>query len=290
MYDNNIRVRNQAIVHFITNCYSGAKKISNKVNVNLITNRVEYEYHLTPCKIKQSRIIKRYQRTKHNEEKLICQNKSTLHEIEDTIVEFALQRSLIKYPFNQEEFTDFPIVQSTMHLDKIDWQPKTKTRDDTQCIVGDKLCYNFKKRHPILADKFVVKYGVTRSEWATMENLTFMYNNTYAEVVNAGVVIEVDDEEYLDLKGNVVGEYDDGRLGNKTKFQMVYPMNLLFADKVGCNTNTEKDKTNSERRIYHRDNKAQQVSSSSDHHYTTFPFTNELNEPGCCIIIIHTRY
>ena len=30
----------------------------------------------------------------------------------------------------------------------------------------------------------------------------------------------------------------------------------------------------------------QQVSSSSDHHYTTLPFTNALGEPVCCVIII----
>jgi len=113
-----------------------------------------------------------------------------------------------------------------------------------------------------------------------------MYLHTYDELVKAGVAIEVTDEEYLDVHGNVVGEFDETRLGNKTKFCMIHPRYLLFVDEVGSNTNAEKDKINSERRIFHRDDRPQQVSSSSDHYYTTLPFTNALGEPVCCVINI----
>jgi len=113
-----------------------------------------------------------------------------------------------------------------------------------------------------------------------------MYLHTYDELVKAGVAIEVTDEEYLDVHGNVVGEFDETRLGNKTKFCMIHPRYLLFVDEVGSNTNAEKDKINSERSICHRDDRPQQVSSSSNHHYTTLPFTNTLGEPVCCVIII----
>jgi len=97
-----------------------------------------------------------------------------------------------------------------------------------------------------------------------------------AELVKAGVAIKVDDDKYLDMKRNLVGYYDDGRLGNKTKFRMVRPRYPLFVDEVGSNTNAEKYKTNSERRICHRDDRPQQVSSSSDHHNTTLSFKTHL--------------
>jgi len=106
------------------------------------------------------------------------------------------------------------------------------------------------------------------------------------KLVKADLVIEVDDEEYLNVHGNVVDEFDETRLGNKTKFRMMHPNYLLFVNKVGPNTNAEKDNTNSERRICHRDNRSQQVSSSSNPHYTTLPFTNALGEPVYRVIII----
>ena len=184
------------------------------------------------------------------------------------------------------DFTNSLINDTPLQTRLVAWQTRTKAREEIRGTVGKKWYRNFKKRNPILADKFVVKYGVKRSEWVTMDNFKFMYHHTYAELVKAGVAMEVDAEEYLDGKGNVVGEYDDGRLGNKTKFRMLHPRYLLFVDEVGSNTNAEKDKTNSERRICHRDDRPQQVSSSSDHHYTTLPFTNALGEPVCCVIII----
>ena len=41
-----------------------------------------------------------------------------------------------------------------------------------------------------------------------------------------------------------------------------------------------------ERRICHKDDQPQQISSSSDHHYTTLPFTNALGKPVCCVVIV----
>ena len=43
------------------------------------------------------------------------------------------------------------------------WKTKTKTRDEIRGTVGKKWYRNFKKSHPIVADKFVVKYGVKRT-------------------------------------------------------------------------------------------------------------------------------
>ena len=52
IYDNKIRVRNQVIAGVITDRYSEAKKISDKVNLKLIINRVECEFHVSTGTIK----------------------------------------------------------------------------------------------------------------------------------------------------------------------------------------------------------------------------------------------
>lgn len=119
------------------------------------------------------------------------------------------------------------------------WQAATNTREEIRGTVGKKWYRNFRKRHPIIADKYVVKYGVKRSKWVTMDNLKFMYHHTYNynELVKAGIGVE--EEKYV-LDGCSVGsEFGDTRLGNITEFQIIHPMYLLFADEVGSNTNAE---------------------------------------------------
>lgn len=53
IYDNQIFVQNQAIVGMIANRYAEAKKKSDKVNLKLIINRAECEYHLSTGTIKK---------------------------------------------------------------------------------------------------------------------------------------------------------------------------------------------------------------------------------------------
>jgi len=77
---------------------------------------------------------------------------------------------------------------------------------------------------------------VKRRESVTTDNFKFMYLHTYDEQVKADVAIEGDDEEYLDVHGNIVGKFDETRLGNKSKFCMIHPRYLLFVDEVGSNT------------------------------------------------------
>ena len=76
-----------------------------------------------------------------------------------------------------------------------------------------------------------------------------MYDKTYSEFVKAGIAVEMDDETYFDDKGNIVLEYDEKRLGNKSRYKLEHPECLQFVDEVGFNTNGEKDKTANERKI-----------------------------------------
>ena len=278
------------IAGVITERYTEAKKGSGPVDLDKIVRTAEWEFNLSPGTIKKSRIIKRHERNKKTTGKLTNgRTKSPLDDIEATLVEFALQRSLVKRPFSKQELIDFTnsLIDGTVLQAKLTaWQVTTKTREAIRGTVGNKWYTNFMRRNPILASKSVVKYGVKRSEWVTMDNFEFMYHHTYRELVKAGVAKVVQEEEYLDVHGNVVSEHDDAKLGKKTKYRMVYPRYLFFVDEVGSNTHAEKDKTSKEKRVCHRDDRPQQVSSSSDHHYTTLPFTNGLGEPVCCCIII----
>ena len=81
-------------------------------------------------------------------------------------------------------------------------------------------------------------------------------------------------------------EFDASRLGNKIRHKMKHPEYLLFADEVGSNTNGEKDKTVSEKRLCHKEDRPHQVSSSSDHHYTSLGFTNRLGQTVCCFVVL----
>ena len=61
--------------------------------------------------------------------------------------------------------------------------------------------------------------------------------------MKAGVVEEIDEEEYLDFNGNVVNKFDITRLVNNTRFRILHPRYLLFVDEISSNTNAEKDKS-----------------------------------------------
>ena len=43
-----------------------------------------------------------------------------------------------------------------------------------------------------------------------------MYDKTYSEFVKAGIALEMDNETNFDDKGNIVLEYDEKRLDNRT--------------------------------------------------------------------------
>ena len=67
---------------------------------------------------------------------------------------------------------------------------------------------------------------------------------------------------------------------------MLHLRYLHFVDEIGSNTIAETYKTQNERRVCHRDDKPQQVSSPFYHHCTIILFTNALDEHVCCVIII----
>ena len=50
-----------------------------------------------------------------------------------------------------------------------------------------------------------------------------------------GVAKDVEEEEYLDDHGNVVNKFNNTKLGNNTRFRMLYPRYRLFVDEVGSN-------------------------------------------------------
>ena len=64
--------------------------------------------------------------------------KSPLHDVDDTVVELALQRALIKRPFDQEElieFTNSMIKDTPLQARFLAWQTKTNTREEIRGTV-----------------------------------------------------------------------------------------------------------------------------------------------------------
>ena len=105
----------------------------------------------------------------------------------------------------------------------INYQRRIEVADNQPGKVGQGWYQGFAARHPVLVAKTVVKFGTKRSEWVTVDNFIFMYDQTYLEFVKARIVLEMDEETYLDNKGNIVLEYDKKRLGNKTRYELQHP-------------------------------------------------------------------
>ena len=91
----------------ITQRYGNAKKIKKEVALTTIVAEAEEEYNLERGTKKNDTIFKRYQRMKLGVQNSPGSYKSPLHDVEQTIVEFALQRSLVNRPFDKVELIAF---------------------------------------------------------------------------------------------------------------------------------------------------------------------------------------
>ena len=117
----------------ITRRYIDAKKDNKKVSIRTIVHGCEDEYNLDRGQIKTNSIMRRCQRMRIRNPNLPGISCSPLHDVEQTIVEFALQRSLVNRPFNKSELISFAnslIEGSSVQVKLIKWQKKTKTREE----------------------------------------------------------------------------------------------------------------------------------------------------------------
>jgi hypothetical protein len=96
-----------------------------------------------------------------------------------------------------------------------------------------------RNKHCIQTEKLLIA-NVNRDSYVTKEYFKDMYNKVYAEMVTAGVAVELEHEVMLDKNGNKVGD-ESKMYGLPTKHKIVRPENIVFVDETGCNTNMKLD-------------------------------------------------
>ena len=72
-----------------------------------------------------------------------------------------------------------------------------------------------------------------RSDWITYENVEIMYGLVYKQMFCAGVLEELEEEQYQDKFGNNVEK--EKTSGLLVKYKVKLPNYILFVDKVGNN-------------------------------------------------------
>ena len=276
----------------ITDRYALAKETSpqnilGRRELSAIIKETKEEYGLgDETIVKTNTILKRYKR--RTKDKMV-RMKPPLEIIEPHIVQMVVQRSLIRRPWDKQElifFVNSFISGSSLQKDLIDYQRSIKVLPSNHGYVGLGWYNKFLRRHPIIASKTVVKFGTKRSEWVTADNFELMYDGCYSAFIDAKIATKGVQSIYLDEYGREVRQDAISRLGRSTKFILTKPKYLFFVDECGSNTNAEKDGTQQERRLCRASDRPHQLSSSSDHHYTTLAFTDATGIAVLCVVII----
>jgi hypothetical protein len=175
------------------------------------------------------------------------QHASPLEDIEELVVNMAIMRSQMGEPFNKQTLIAFTtdLIANTYHADNLIAFKKQrllmdqeKDLSDEKVIPGARWYQGFMKRnkHRIRTEKLLIT-DVNRNSYVTKEYFKDMYNKVYAEMVTAGVAVELEHEVMLDKNGNEVD--DESKIyGLPT---IVRPENIVFVDETGCNTNMKLD-------------------------------------------------
>jgi hypothetical protein len=138
----------------------------------------------------------------------------------------------------------------------------------------------------ILWSSFSKKKDITRTDWATYDNIKKMYDLIYPELVDCGIAVKVQNDLFFDVNGNEV-DSETQIFGLPTKYQMVIPGNLIMVDECGSNTNMKKDSRQGGKRGIAEINQPAYIdASTSDFHYTVMGFTASTGEPVMCAIIV----
>jgi hypothetical protein len=75
---------------------------------------------------------------------------------------------------------------------------------------------------------------------AAFENFEKMYNHIYPAMVKCGIVIELEEEQMVTLKGPIIDDPTKS-FGRKTKYLLTRSELLFFIDEVGSNTSQKRD-------------------------------------------------
>ncbi len=82
-------------------------------------------------------------------------------------------------------------------------------RDDILCgTIGSGWWYGFLRRNGYrIVNQQGEKFGVDRSDWTTLDNISQMYDIIYDEMVDAGVAEKLDTSMFMNKKGKLLRSF-----------------------------------------------------------------------------------
>ena len=117
----------------------------------------------------------------------------------------------------------------------------------------------------------------------TADNFDLMQDGCHSEFIDAKVATKGVLSVYLDQYRREVQQDSISQLGRETQIRLTQPKYLSFVDKYGSNTNAENYGIQQERRLCRAADRSHELSSSSDHKYTTLDILSiNINLICCC--------
>ncbi len=135
------------------------------------------------------------------------------------------------------------------------------------------------------SEKSLRKDSKDRAKWSVYRNFVQMYNEVYAERVEAGVAVKLNELIWVDKEGNETKKKD--AFSQKTTHQLIHPDYVIFEDEVGYNTSQESDSSRGgEKKIVGRGTAARISAATNVNHCMVLGFTAATGEPVMCGVII----
>jgi hypothetical protein len=270
------------------------KPMSKGVLTSIITT-VEEQNELDTGTVLSTTIRNRAHRK--NISGIANQRISPLANVEPILVEYCLRLSKIGAPLTKDQVITLAssLIHGTTHLDDlIEFKRRRHLLGEevmNQNILGNRWYSNFLGRN---SDKLKRGRGrvrdVKRHTWCNIDAFQNMYDNVYDTMVDAGVAELLPEPVTYDIYGV---ETTDPKLmyGCPTKYKMIHPEMILFADECGSNTNQATDgHVGGQLFVLPSDRCSTGILGMvTDIHFTVLCFTSGIGEPVMCAVILKSE-
>ena len=220
--------------------------------------------------------------------------KSPLAELEDTIIDIAIQMCRCRQPLTTSEGLVLvnSLIKGTKYETMVsEFQTKncggTIKNTTTKGEVGESYWSAFMKRNQHrIVNKRGEKFASSRADWSTYENFEKMYDHIYDEMVSAGIAVPLPSAVCMDSHGNVVDSQSSTAFGLPVEYSLAHPDHLLFLDEMGIDTNQKKDgHVGGEKFICEPGTRPKIGVSTTDHRCTVIPLVAANGDAVCCVVI-----
>lgn len=129
-----------------------------------------------------------------------------------------------------------------------------------------------------------------RMDDMTLDNVNQMYNLVYRRMADAGVAVNLPEDEYyyIDADGNVTTD-ESKRFGERCTQRITHPDYCLFADEVGSNMCQEEDGAIGGERYITGTGIAYLRGCKTSHRFTVFAITAGNGDIVMCVIIFAAK-